>query len=165
MGILAMPILFGTNKIQRITTRDASCVCSTQEQLRQRFSNACVTLLSKKSAYHHQAYGVGRTWTPDWRCSISNKWGWFQTRRFWHHSWRRRLCTKVGLGHMAGRQDQYPAARSCFVTVRAVMCLPKRKIIYILRRGAEMRWIILTIWSKWWASRAVNIFCLPPRLL
>ena len=99
--------------------------CSTLEQLKQRFSNASDTLLIKKYAYHHQAYGLGRTWTPHWRCSIFSKWGWSQTRCFWHHSWRRRLCTKVRLRHLTGRQDRYPVARICFMRVWAVMCLPK----------------------------------------
>ena len=78
-------------------------------------------------------------------------WRKFQTLCLWSHSLRRRLSTKVSLGRLAGRRARYSAARSRFitVTVRAVMCLPKLRIICIFRRGAEMKWFILTTRRKW----------------
>ena len=56
------------------------------------------------------------------------------------HSRQRRLCSKVSLGHLAGRRDQYPAARSRLPMVRTDIRLPNRRIICIRRRGGEMRW-------------------------
>ena len=61
---------------------------------------------------------------------------------------RRRLCSKVSLGHLAGAQDQYLAVRSRLQMVRTDIRLPNRGIICIHRRGAEMKWFVLTIWSN-----------------
>ena len=52
------------------------------------------------------------------------------------HSRRRRLCSKVSLGPLAGRRDQYLAARSRLRMVRADILLPNRWIICIRRQGA-----------------------------
>ena len=66
------------------------------------------------------------------------------------HSRQRRLCSKVGLGHLAGRWEQYPAARSRLGMVRTDIRLPNRTIICIHRRGAEM-------WSgSFWPFGAVD---------
>ena len=81
------------------------------------------------------------------------------------HSRRRRLCSKVSLGHLAGRRDQYPAARSRFQMVRTDIRLPNRRIICLRRRGAEMKRFALTIRSSWRSSRGVEIFIRPPRFL
>ena len=59
---------------------------------------------------------------------------------------------------MAGRQDQYSAARSCLRMVRTDIRLPNRRIIICISRpGAEMKWFVLTIRSSWWSSRGVEI--------
>ena len=79
------------------------------------------------------------------------------------HSRRRRLCSKVSLGHLAG--DQYPAARSRLRMVRTDIRLPNRRIICIRRRGAAMKWFVLTIWGSWLSSRGVEIFNELPRFL
>ena len=55
------------------------------------------------------------------------------------HARRRRLCSKVSLGHLAGRWDQYPAARSYLWMVRTDIRLPNCRIICIHRREAEMK--------------------------
>ena len=81
------------------------------------------------------------------------------------HSWRRRLCSKVSLGHMAGRRNQYPAARSRLWMVRTDIRLPTWRIICIRRRGAEMKRFVLTIRSSWQSSPSVEIFIVPPRFL
>ena len=93
------------------------------------------------------------------------QWRRCQIRCLRPHSPRRRLCTKVSLGHLAGHQNRHPATRSRFITVRAIMYLPKRRIICILRREAEIKRFILIIRSKWRPSWGVYIFCLPPRFL
>ena len=49
------------------------------------------------------------------------------------HSQRRRLCSKMSLGHLAGRRDQYPAAKSRLRMVRTDIRLPNRWIICICR--------------------------------
>ena len=72
---------------------------------------------------------------------------------------------KVSLGHLAGRHDQYPAARMCLRMFRSDICLPNRWIIYKRRRGAEMKRFILTIPSSWRSSRGVEIFIELPRFL
>ena len=54
------------------------------------------------------------------------------------HSRRRRLCSKVSLGHLAGRLDQYPAVKSRLRMVRTDIRLPNRRIICIRRRGVQM---------------------------
>ena len=64
------------------------------------------------------------------------------------HSRRRRLCSKVSLGHLVGRRDQYPATRSRLRMVRTDIRLPNRRIICIRRRGAEMKRSVLTIRSS-----------------
>ena len=81
------------------------------------------------------------------------------------HSWRCRLCSKVSLGHLAGRRDQYPAARSRLRMVRTDICLQNRRIICIRRRGAVMKQFILTIRSSWWSSPGVEIFIERPHFL
>ena len=81
-----------------------------------------------------------------------------------HSRWRR-LCSKVNLGHLAGCQDQYLVARSCLRMVRPDIRLPNRRIIWIRRRGTEMKWFVLTIRSTWQSSRGVEIFIEPPRFL
>ena len=81
------------------------------------------------------------------------------------HTRRRCLCSKVNLGHLAGRRDQYPAARSRLRMVQADIRLPNRRIIRIRRRGTEMKQFVLTIRSNWWSSRGVEIFIEPPRFL
>ena len=63
--------------------------------------------------------------------------------------------TEVSLGHLEGRRDQNPAARSHTSHVQT------RRIICILRRGAEMKRFILAINKKWRSSRGVDIFFLP----
>ena len=88
-----------------------------------------------------------------------------QTLCFLPHSRRRRLCSRVSLGHAAGRGDQYPAARSHFRMVRTDIHLPNRRTICIRWRGAEMKRFVLTIWSSWRFSRGVEIFIEPPRFL
>ena len=87
------------------------------------------------------------------------------TLRLLPHSRRRRLCSKVSLGHLVGRWDQYPAARSRLRMVRTDIRLPNRRIICIHRRGAEMKRLVLTIRSSWRSSRGVEIFIEPPRFL
>ena len=81
------------------------------------------------------------------------------------HSRRRCLRSKVSLGHLAGRRDQYPAARSRLRMVRTGIRLPNRRIICIRRRGAKTKRFILTIQSSWRSSRGVEIFIEPPRFL
>ena len=81
------------------------------------------------------------------------------------HSRRRCLCSKVSLGHLAGRRDQYPVARSRLWMVRTDIRLPNRRIICISRQGAEMKLSVLTIRSSWWSSRGVKIPIVPPRFL
>ena len=81
------------------------------------------------------------------------------------HSRRRRLYSKVSLGHLARRRDQYPAAKSCLWMVPTDIRLPNRRIICVRRRGAEMKRFILTIRSSWWSSCGVEIFIEPPRFL
>ena len=66
------------------------------------------------------------------------------------HSRRRRLCSKMSLGHLAGWRDQYPVARSHFRMVRNDIHLPNWRIICICRRGAEMKRLVL------WPFRAVD---------
>ena len=65
------------------------------------------------------------------------------------HSRRRRLCSKVSLGHL----------------VRTYIPLPNWRIICIHRKGAKMKRFILTIRSSWRSSRGVEIFIQPPRFL
>ena len=77
------------------------------------------------------------------------------------HSRRSRLY----LGHLAGRWDQYPAARSRLQKVRTDVRLPNWRIICICRRGAEMKRFGQTIQSSWRSSRDVEIFIEPPRFL
>ena len=79
------------------------------------------------------------------------------------HSRRRRLCSKVSLGHLAGRRYQNPVARSRLRMVRTDIRLPNRQIICIRRRGAEMKRFVLTIRSSWRSSRAVEGIIKPPR--
>ena len=81
-----------------------------------------------------------------------------------HSRWCR-LSSKVSQGHLAGRRDQYPAARSLLRMVWTDIRLPNRRIICIHRRGAEMKWFILTIRSSWWSSRGMEIFIELPRFL
>ena len=81
------------------------------------------------------------------------------------HSRRRRLCSKVRLGHLAGRRDQYPAAKSHLRMVRTDIRLTNRRIICIRRWGAEMKRFVLTIWSSWRSFRGVEIFIEPPCFL
>ena len=64
------------------------------------------------------------------------------------HSRRHRLCSKVNLGHLAGRRDQYPPARCRLRMVRTDIHLQNRRIICIRRRGAEMKRFVLTIRSS-----------------
>ena len=59
------------------------------------------------------------------------------------HSQRRRLCSKVSLGRLAGRQ--YQAARNRLRMVRTDIRLPNRRIICIRRQGAEMKRFVLSI--------------------
>ena len=66
-------------------------------------------------------------------------------------------CTKVSLGQLAGSWNQHPTAKGRFITVLAVMCLLKRRIICIFRRGAEMKRFIPTMQSKWRASHGIDI--------
>lgn len=73
---------------------------------------------------------------------------WSHTLCLLPHSRRRRLCSKVSLGHLAGRRDQYPAARSRLRMVRTDIRLRNRRIICIRRRGAEMKRFVLTIRSS-----------------
>ena len=63
------------------------------------------------------------------------------------HSQRRRLCSKVSLGHLVRCRDQYPAARSRLQMVRT-----DRRIICIRRRGAEMKLFVLTSRNSWRSS-------------
>ena len=56
--------------------------------------------------------------------------------------------SKMSLGHLAGRPDQNLVARSRLQMVRTDTRLPNRRIICIRRRGAEMKWFILTIQSS-----------------
>ena len=81
------------------------------------------------------------------------------------HSRRRRLCSKVSLGHLAGRRNHYPVARSHLRRVRTDIRLPNRRIICIRRRGAKMKHFVLIIWSSWRSSRALEIFFECPRFL
>ena len=64
------------------------------------------------------------------------------------HSRRRRLSSKVSLRHLAGRRDQYPAARSRLRMVWTDIRLKNRRIICIRRRGTEMKRFVLTIRSS-----------------
>ena len=68
------------------------------------------------------------------------------------HSRQHRLCSKVRLGHLAGRRDQYPAARSCLRMVQTDIRLPNGRIICICRWEAEMKGFVLTILSSWGSS-------------
>ena len=61
------------------------------------------------------------------------------------------------LGHLVGCCDRYPGGKIRFLTVRAVMFLPKWRIICILR-WEEMKRFTLAIWSKWLSSWGVDIF-------
>ena len=81
------------------------------------------------------------------------------------YSWRRHLCSRLSLGHLAGRRDQYPVARSRLRMVRTDIRLLNRWIICIRRRGAEMKRFMLTIWSSWRSSGGVEIFIEPPSFL
>ena len=81
------------------------------------------------------------------------------------HSRRRRLCSKVSLGHLAGRWDTISAARNRLRMVRTDIRLPNRRIICIRWRGAEMKLFVLTIRSSWRSSRGVEVFIEPPRFL
>ena len=54
------------------------------------------------------------------------------------HSRRRRLCSKVSLGHLTGRRDQYPVAWSHLRMVRTDIRLPNQLIICI--HNEEPRW-------------------------
>ena len=49
--------------------------------------------------------------------------------------------------------------------VRTDIRLPNRRIIWIRRRGAEIKRYVLTIRSSWWSSSGVEIFREPPRFL
>ena len=57
------------------------------------------------------------------------------------HSRRRRLCSKVSLGHLAGRRDPYPAARSHIRMVRTNIHLP-------IITDEEPRWSS-SFWPFW----------------
>ena len=81
------------------------------------------------------------------------------------HSRRRRPCSKVSLGHLTGRRDQYPAVTSRLRMVRTDTRLLNRHIICIRRRGAEMKRFVLTIQSSWRSSRGVEILIEPPRFI
>ena len=81
------------------------------------------------------------------------------------NSRRRHLCSKVSLGHLAGRRDQYPAARSRLQMVWTDIRLPNRRIICIRRPEAEMKHFVLTIRWSWRSSLGVEIFIEPPRFL
>ena len=74
------------------------------------------------------------------------------------HSWWCRLCSKVSLGHLAGRRDQYPVAQSCLRTVRTDIRFPNERIICIRKPRSEMKQFILTIWSSWRSSCGMEIF-------
>ena len=84
---------------------------------------------------------------------------------FLPHSRRRRLCSKGSLGHLDGRRDQYPAARSRLRMVWTDIRFPNRRIICIRRRGAEMKRFDLTIRSSWQPSCGMEIFIERPRFL
>ena len=101
--------------------------------------------------------GIGRTGT--YHCLRSH------TLFLLPHSRQRHLCSKVSLGHEAGRRDQYPVATSRLRMVRIDICLPNRRIICIRRRGAEMKRFVLIIWSNWRSSRGGEIFIQPPCFL
>ena len=81
------------------------------------------------------------------------------------HSRRCRLCSKLSLGHLDRRRDQYPAARRRLRMDRTDIRLPNRRIICIRRRGAEMKPFVLTIRSSWRSSRGVEISIELPRFL
>ena len=98
-------------------------------------------------------YGIGRTGTHHWRYSVSIVRG--HTLCLLHLSWQHRLCSKVSLGQLVRRRDQYPAARSCLRMVRTDIRLPNRRIICIRRWGAEMKGFVLTILSSWGSSRGM----------
>ena len=108
--------------------------------------------------------GVGRTGTHHWRYSVSIVWGPTLCASS-PHSRRRHMCSKVSTEHLAGRRDQYPAARSRLRMVRTGTRLPNRRIICIRRRGAKMKRFVLTIRSSWRSSRGVEIFIESPRFL
>ena len=74
------------------------------------------------------------------------------------HPRQRRLCSKVSLGNLAGRRDQYPVPRTHLRMVPTDIRLPNRRIICIRRRGAEMKRFILTIRSSWRSSHSGEIF-------
>ena len=73
------------------------------------------------------------------------------------HSRRRRLCSKVSLGHLAARRR--------LQMVRNDICLSNRRIICICRRGAEMKGFVLTIRSSSQSSCGVEVFIEPLRFL
>ena len=80
-----------------------------------------------------------------------------QTRCLRPHSRRRRLCTKVCLGHLARRRDRYPAARSRFITFQAVMRLPNTSNH---PRGSEMkRFIIFCLPHASSDKAALGVYC------
>ena len=53
------------------------------------------------------------------------------------------------LGHLAGSRNRYPAAKIRFITVSVGHMPSKTPNRLHPRRGAEMKWFILTIWNKW----------------
>ena len=61
--------------------------------------------------------------------------------------WRRRLCSKVSVGHLAGHRDQYSVASSRLQMFRTDIRLPNWLIVGNCRQGAEMKWFVLTIRS------------------
>ena len=91
------------------------------------------------------------------------QWRRSQPRCLWSHSRWRRICTSHSWTSVR-TQDRYQF-RYRFRTFRAVMRLPKYRIICILRRGAEINPFSLTIRCKCRSSRSVGIFCLPTRFL
>ena len=65
------------------------------------------------------------------------------------HSRRRFLCSKVSLGYLAERRDQYPAARSSLRMVQIYIRLPNRRMVCNHRQ--EPRWS-----GSSWPFRAVD---------
>ena len=108
---------------------------------------------------YHQ-HDIWSTWNHHWRCSAVSS----VTRIPDSVPLAPLMTTSPMHQSQSWRSSRTPepiVAR--FITVRAFMCLPKRRIICTLRRGAEMKQFILTIRSnKWRSSRGVIIISLPP---
>ena len=79
------------------------------------------------------------------------------------HTRLRSLLFKVSMGHLMGRPDPKPAARSLFTIIRTDFH-KIRRIISTRRRGAETKPLSLTIRINYLSSRIVVRILRPERL-